>query len=212
MPRYFETSTWTSYQRNINLWNFNTIRKGVDKGFSSHEFFRKGDVDGCKQMKRVRVKGTGKARRVCLATSTTTTKSPLPASTSQKRPTLGIAHTMPQFNPHHNQRSFSARESNPSFVPESSHASAARSIANALAFRRLLAAAARCGAQSPMKDNFLLHILLGQVGWHDELIGALATRVANRPSALTTFQQQHVGFEPASEGLLRLALISQQQL
>jgi HSF-type DNA-binding len=64
MPKYFETSTWKSYQRNINLWNFHTIRKGNNKGYTSHPCFRRGDIDLCKDMTRVRVKGTGKKRGI----------------------------------------------------------------------------------------------------------------------------------------------------
>ena len=62
MPRYFETSTWKSYQRNINLWSFHTTRKGINKGYTTHACFRRGKVDLCRQMTRVRIKGTGKKR------------------------------------------------------------------------------------------------------------------------------------------------------
>jgi len=62
MPRYFETSTWKSFQRNINLWNFHTIRKGNNKGYTTHPSFRRGRVQLCNEMTRVRVKGTGKKR------------------------------------------------------------------------------------------------------------------------------------------------------
>ena len=64
MPRYFETSTWKSYQRNINLWNFHTTRKGINKGYTTHACFRRGKVNLCSDMTRVRVKGTGKKRTV----------------------------------------------------------------------------------------------------------------------------------------------------
>jgi HSF-type DNA-binding len=62
MPRYFETSTWKSYQRNINLWSFHTTRKGINKGYTTHACFRRGKVDLCREMTRVRIKGTGKKR------------------------------------------------------------------------------------------------------------------------------------------------------
>lgn len=62
MPRYFETSTYKSYQRSVNLWNFETVRKGPNKGFTSHPLFRRGNRDLCKGMERIRVKGNGKKR------------------------------------------------------------------------------------------------------------------------------------------------------
>eukprot|EP00934_Nitzschia_sp_Nitz4_P005202 Nitzschia sp. Nitz4//scaffold230_size58257//10773//11732//NITZ4_006474-RA/size58257-processed-gene-0.49-mRNA-1//1//CDS//3329543229//5192//frame0 len=62
LPKYFDASTFKSFQRSINLWNFQTVRKGPQKGFTMNPLFRKGDRELCKSMKRVRVKGTGKKR------------------------------------------------------------------------------------------------------------------------------------------------------
>lgn len=62
LPKYFDTSSFKSFQRSINLWNFETVRKGPKKGYTRHPLFQRGNRELCKSMKRVRVKGTGKKR------------------------------------------------------------------------------------------------------------------------------------------------------
>ena len=55
MPRYFSSSTYKSFQRSKNLWGFQTVSKGVNKGQCSHPLFVKHDINLCRKMVRVSV-------------------------------------------------------------------------------------------------------------------------------------------------------------
>jgi hypothetical protein len=37
MPNFFSSSAYKTFQRNLNLWGFRTVSKGVHKGQCSHE-------------------------------------------------------------------------------------------------------------------------------------------------------------------------------
>jgi hypothetical protein len=60
MPEFFSTSKYKSFQRSLNLWGFETVSKGPDKGVCNHPLFVRGDADLCNSMKRIVVKGKGK--------------------------------------------------------------------------------------------------------------------------------------------------------
>lgn len=63
LPRFFKTTTFKSFQRSLNLWNFHLVRKGADKGYISHPKFRRGQRAMCQEIQRVIIKGTGKKRK-----------------------------------------------------------------------------------------------------------------------------------------------------
>ena len=58
MPEYFTASKYKSFQRSLNLWGFETVSKGPNKGVCSHPFFIRGDPSKTNLMKRVKVKST----------------------------------------------------------------------------------------------------------------------------------------------------------
>ncbi|KAG7370503.1 HSF-type DNA-binding protein [Nitzschia inconspicua] len=45
LPRYFSTTTYKSFQRNLNLWGFTCIAKGSRRGVTFHPFFVRGNED-----------------------------------------------------------------------------------------------------------------------------------------------------------------------
>ncbi|KAG7344596.1 HSF-type DNA-binding protein [Nitzschia inconspicua] len=45
LPRYFSTTTYKSFQRNLNLWGFTCIAKGPRRGVTFHPFFVRGNED-----------------------------------------------------------------------------------------------------------------------------------------------------------------------
>jgi HSF-type DNA-binding len=57
--RYFHQSKLTSFQRQLNLYNFTRLTRGPDKGSYYHEYFLRGRPSLIHQMVRVKVKGTG---------------------------------------------------------------------------------------------------------------------------------------------------------
>jgi len=59
MPLYFRQSKITSFQRQLNLYGFNRITQGPDRGGYYHELFLKHKAFLCGMMPRFRVKGTG---------------------------------------------------------------------------------------------------------------------------------------------------------
>jgi len=57
MPGYFRMSRFSSFQRQLNLYDFKRITEGRDKGSYYHEFFLLGRPALCSQMKRTKIKG-----------------------------------------------------------------------------------------------------------------------------------------------------------
>ena len=59
MPHYFKQTKMTSFQRQLNLYGFNRMTGGLDKGGYYHELFLRGKVGLAYDIQRKRVKGTG---------------------------------------------------------------------------------------------------------------------------------------------------------
>lgn len=52
MPKFFKTTTYKSFQRNCNIWGFETKTRGFETGFLFHPYFQKGKSDLCNRMVR----------------------------------------------------------------------------------------------------------------------------------------------------------------
>jgi len=59
LPDHFKLSKLASFQRQLNLYGFQRITKGYDKGGYYHELFLRGKVFMAHAIQRVKVKGTG---------------------------------------------------------------------------------------------------------------------------------------------------------
>lgn len=59
MPHYFKQTKMASFQRQLNLYGFNRLTGGLDKGGYYHEMFLRGKVSLSYDIHRKRVKGTG---------------------------------------------------------------------------------------------------------------------------------------------------------
>jgi len=59
MPTYFKQSKFPSFQRQLNLYGFQRLTKGEDKGGYYHELFLRNKVFLAHRINRMRVKGTG---------------------------------------------------------------------------------------------------------------------------------------------------------
>jgi len=57
LPSYFNATKYKSFQRNLNLWGFETIQEGPSKGAAFHPLFIKGNREKCHYMNRQKVKG-----------------------------------------------------------------------------------------------------------------------------------------------------------
>ena len=57
MHKYFRMSRFSSFQRQLNLYDFKRISEGRDKGAYYHELFLQGRTPLCTQMKRAKIKG-----------------------------------------------------------------------------------------------------------------------------------------------------------
>lgn len=63
MPNYFRMSTYSSFQRQLNLYDFQRIAEGPEKGAYWHELFLKDQPMLSTNMKRSKVKGATRARQ-----------------------------------------------------------------------------------------------------------------------------------------------------
>jgi hypothetical protein len=57
MPKYFRMSRFSSFQRQLNLYDFQRITEGANKGAYFHELFVQGRPILCTMMKRNKIKG-----------------------------------------------------------------------------------------------------------------------------------------------------------
>jgi hypothetical protein len=64
MQTFFCTSKYNSFQRSLNIWGFLTVRKGPNKGNISNSFFKRGMPDLCQAMERIKMKGTGRQKKL----------------------------------------------------------------------------------------------------------------------------------------------------
>lgn len=60
MPRYFQQTRFTSFQRQLALYGFRRLtKKGNDFGAYYHEFFLRGSPELCSRIERIPIKGIG---------------------------------------------------------------------------------------------------------------------------------------------------------
>jgi len=59
LPQYFNLSKLASFQRQLNLYGFQRLTRGRDRGGYYHELFLKGKVFLAHSIQRIKVKGTG---------------------------------------------------------------------------------------------------------------------------------------------------------
>ena len=57
LPRYFKQSKYKSFQRQLNVWCFERVNKGPEKGAYRHPSFVRGQYGLCREMQRKKVKG-----------------------------------------------------------------------------------------------------------------------------------------------------------
>lgn len=59
LQRFFQQKKYASFQRQLNLYGFNRITKGPDRGSYYHELFLRGKKFLCRGINRIKIKGTG---------------------------------------------------------------------------------------------------------------------------------------------------------
>ena len=59
MPLYFKQTKFPSFQRQLNLYGFNRLTSGPDRGGYYHEFFLRGKKFLALRIQRLKIKGTG---------------------------------------------------------------------------------------------------------------------------------------------------------
>mmetsp|Transcript_15118 Transcript_15118/g.17609 ORF Transcript_15118/g.17609 Transcript_15118/m.17609 type:complete len:296 (-) Transcript_15118:265-1152(-) len=62
LPKYFRTSKFSSFQRNLNLYGFSKVRRGPDSDMYAHPSFLKGRPDLLSQLKKCRYGGDKKSK------------------------------------------------------------------------------------------------------------------------------------------------------
>lgn len=50
MPGYFASQKYKTFQRSLNLWGFESVAKGPDRGACYHQYFVKGHPELCHNM------------------------------------------------------------------------------------------------------------------------------------------------------------------
>jgi HSF-type DNA-binding len=64
MPKYFRMSRFSSFQRQLNLYEFNRITDGPNKGSYYHELFMNGRPDLCTTIKRNKIKSESSTNKI----------------------------------------------------------------------------------------------------------------------------------------------------
>ena len=57
MPKYFHQTKYKSFQRQLNMWGFERVGIGQQKGSYLHPYFIRGKPDLCREMQRTKIKG-----------------------------------------------------------------------------------------------------------------------------------------------------------
>jgi hypothetical protein len=67
MPKYFQSNKYKSFQRNLNLWCFQTLTREPNKGAIFHPYFIRGYPDQCHLMRRIKVKKNSMSQKISLS-------------------------------------------------------------------------------------------------------------------------------------------------
>jgi hypothetical protein len=59
LPRFFDQRKYASFQRQLNLYGFNRLTSGPDRGSYYHELFLRSKIVLCRGIHRMKIKGTG---------------------------------------------------------------------------------------------------------------------------------------------------------
>ena len=62
LPRYFKQSKYKSFQRQLNVWCFERVNRGPEKGAYRHPSFIRGQHVLCREMQRKKVKGSSSSQ------------------------------------------------------------------------------------------------------------------------------------------------------
>ena len=89
MPNYFNQNHYKSFQRQLNIYGFQRLTHGKDKGAYTHELLVQGNSDMCRYMIRVKIKNKGSKTKS--AHSSTSNDSALSSSGGGNRRGRGIA-------------------------------------------------------------------------------------------------------------------------
>mmetsp|Transcript_118017 Transcript_118017/g.176319 ORF Transcript_118017/g.176319 Transcript_118017/m.176319 type:complete len:378 (+) Transcript_118017:96-1229(+) len=97
MKRFFKQTKYKSFQRQLNMWGFERILNGPEKGGYSHNYFVRGKPSLCCHMTRLKVKGTGVSGTVTPIKIETFTSAAAPTTvhSSPVRPPLDIISSTP---------------------------------------------------------------------------------------------------------------------
>jgi len=133
LPRFFNQSKFRSFQRQLNMYGFRRLRRGVDRGGYYHELFLQGREDLCRRLIRSRSGATG-AKKGPNGTSTSLSTSSSSSVTSSSSNGSGSDHNS---NNHCSKESSSLLSS-----------SCAASIAKASAMEPNFYAMESCGSSS----------------------------------------------------------------
>lgn len=86
MPDFFNSSKHKTFQRSLNLWGFEKITTGPDKGACYHPCFVRGKPDLCHSMMRVKIKGANEPSKFTEATGSTLSQDSSSSISAQARP------------------------------------------------------------------------------------------------------------------------------
>jgi hypothetical protein len=101
LPRYFKVTKYKSFQRQLNIYGFERITdKSANRGGYSHAYFVRGKPKLCENMKRQKIKGSGKSKALTSSVDQICSPShehPQQAMANEKRMPKGAQSS---YNPH----------------------------------------------------------------------------------------------------------------
>jgi hypothetical protein len=154
MPQYFFSNKYKSFQRNLNLWNFECVRQGTNKGSCFHPLFLRDLPQLCHRMMRQQTDQTARSPK-------SSKKEPMLSGTSSEAKDSKKTTLMP-------------RDASSSRVPKVAlvgeiqaiapkEDTSASSMGNMLALQDLLKTSAARNDKAPIKFEPEIAVLLAQL-------------------------------------------------
>ena len=101
MPKYFHQTKYKSFQRQLNMWGFERVGNGEQKGSYLHPYFIRGKPNLCREMQRTKIKGIhSKKLRKSITNNTGSDHSGTGMNSMSSMSSIGMMNSMNMIGRH----------------------------------------------------------------------------------------------------------------